>query len=122
MQWRQSPMVIINMIKLDGKASHSLSDAGIPSRVINSTIHIIHTCGIWLLLSLAPKDGCIQQNICDVAENVIVDLYDVDAIEDGDLHRFSRLINRIINITHAGDHPDEILMPEISAHQLGDDS
>src|SRR5690242_11478872 len=115
-------MVVVNMVDIDREASHGLSNALIPSRIIDSRIEIVHTCWIRVLSCLATEHWGIHEHESDVSKLVVLHLDFVCPSKDRDINRQSRCVNGIIEAIRAWNHPNEVLILKILSHQLSHDS
>lgn len=108
-------MIVVDMVKVNGKPLNCFRDAGVPGRIIHCTVKIIHTRRIRLCFSLLPKDRSIEENIGNVSKLVVLDRNLVVVIHNSDNHWFGDFICRIINASTTGNDPDQVLMAEIFA-------
>ena len=94
-------MIIIDVIEIDGKSSHDFRNAGVPSRIVDCAIEIVHASRIRFRFRLLSEDGRVEQNICDILNNVVLSLDLVHTAQNLDGYTFGWTINGIFDISDA---------------------
>ena len=115
-------VVVVDVVQIRVEATDGLGDAVVPSRVVDSGVDIIHAGRIRVGLGLLAEDRGVQQNVRDVLDLVVLDLDLVLLAHDGNVHGLGALVDGIVDTADAGDHPDQILVLESFAHELGHDT
>jgi hypothetical protein len=95
----------VDVVNVWLKSLYSFGNTGIPSTVIDSRIQVIHARRVWFSFCLLSEDRCIQKNISDVVELMILHLNFVWISEDGHNHRLSNLVDWILNATATRNDP-----------------
>ena len=94
-------MIIINVVKIDGKSFHNFCDARVPSRVIDGTLEIVHACWVRVGFRLLSENWCVQQNIRNVIHNVVLGLDLVHAAQHLDRDTFCWTVDWVCDISSA---------------------
>jgi hypothetical protein len=93
------------VVNVGFKPLYGFGDTSVPCAVIDGGIQIIHARRVWFSFRLLSEDWCIQKDISDVVELMILDLDLVWISKDGHNHRLSNLVNWILNATAARNDP-----------------
>src|SRR5215471_17736179 len=118
MQGSGRSMVVIDMVKVNWKPLDCFGNAGIPSRIKNGGIKVIHPWRVRVGLSLSAKNRRVQKHIGDIAQCMVLDFNVVGISQDSDFHWRCPLVFRIVDTPNARYDPDQVLMAETFAHQL----
>ena len=94
-------MIVIYVVKIDGKSFHNFCNARVPSRVIDGTLEIVHACWIWVGFRLLSENWCVQQNICYVIHSMVLSLDLVHAAQHLDRNTFCWTVDWVFNISSA---------------------
>ena len=81
------------MVNVDGKPSRRACNTGIPGRVIDRAIQVIHSRRVALGLGLLSEDRCIEEDVRDVTEFVVLHVNLVLLLHHGHNYRFSDLVD-----------------------------
>ena len=68
-------MVVIDVVEIDWKTTHSLGDTLVPGRVVDSAIQVVHASWVWLFCVLSSEDRSVKQHVCDVVQLVVLYLH-----------------------------------------------
>ncbi|TKW56092.1 hypothetical protein CTA1_8274 [Colletotrichum tanaceti] len=90
--------------------------------VVDGALEVVHARGVGLGLCLLPEDGGVEQDVGDVVDHVVLDLDLVLLVHDLDVHARGRVVDGVVDVADAGDDPDEVLVLEGLAHELGHDA
>ena len=94
-------MIIINVVKINGKSFHNFCNARVPSRVIDGTLEIVHACWVRVGFRLLSENRCVQQNICYIIHSVVLSLDLVHAAQHLDRDAFCWTVDRVFDISSA---------------------
>lgn len=53
-------MIVVYVVKIDGKSPDDFRDTRVPSRIINRTVKVVHASWIRIGFRLLPEDRCVQ--------------------------------------------------------------
>ena len=110
-------VVVVDVVEVDGEPFDRLGDAGIPCRVVDGAVEVVHSGWVRFCLGLLPEHRGVQKDKGDVAQSVILNLDAVRFAEDDDIHGLGDPVDGIVHSSHARHNPDQILMAEVFAHQ-----
>ena len=92
-------MIIINVVKIDGKSFHNFCNARVPGRVIYGTLKIVHACWIRVGFRLLSENRSVQQNICYIIHNMVLSLDLVHAAQHLDRDAFCWTVDWVFDIS-----------------------